>query len=168
MNLTSLKEGIGSVWDSVSDGWRRLRDSSASALTLFKPSERNDLPAADAVDDAHYLPSAGWAMLAGNVFEDEKNVIVWLEIPGMEKDHFDIEVRDDHLTVSGEKRFERERSDGRYRSFECAYGRFRRSIALPAGVDADQAKATYRNGILKIVMPKRTPARPKESRIRIN
>lgn len=165
MNLAGLKHGIGSVWESVSDGWRRLRDSAASALTLFKPSERDPLPAAEAVDDAHYLPSAGWAMLAGNVFEDEKNVIVWLEIPGMEKDNFDIAVSDNLLTVSGEKRFEREGSEGRYRSFECAYGAFHRSVPLPASVDVDQAKATYRNGILKITLPKRAPARPKASRI---
>lgn len=168
MNLANLKHGIGSIWDSVSDGWRRLRDSAASALTIFKPSGRDPLPASDLVDDAHYQPSAGWAMLAGNVFEDEKNVIVWLEIPGMEKDNFDIEVSDSVLSVSGEKRFERERNEGRYRSFECAYGRFRRSVPLPTDVAADLARATYRNGILKVTLPKRAPSLPRRAGIRIN
>jgi HSP20 family protein len=59
-------------------------------------------------------------MLGGDVFEDDKGLVVRLEVPGMEKSDFDIEVTDQKLVVRGEKRFERETTDGRYRFLQCA------------------------------------------------
>jgi HSP20 family protein len=168
MTLENLKQSVSHAWDAMADGWRRLRESAADALTAFRPGKSDTLPAAGMVDDAHYYPAAGWGMLAGNVFEDEKNVIVRLEIPGMEKSDFDIEVQKNMLTVSGEKRFEHESGDGRYRRFECAFGAFRRSLPLPAAVETDKAMASYRNGILRIVLPKQMQARPKGSGIPIS
>jgi HSP20 family protein len=168
MTLENLKQSLSGAWDSMAEGWRRLRDSASGALTAFRPGKADTLPAAEQVDDIHYFPAAGWGMLAGNVFEDEKNVVVHLEIPGMEKRDFDIQVERDMLTVSGEKRFERESGEGRYRRFECAYGAFHRSLPLPAPVVPEKAAASYRNGILRIVLPKQTPARPKGSRIPVN
>lgn len=168
MNLENLKQGLVGFWDSVSDGWRRLRESAADALTAFSPGKPDTLPATELVDDANYFPAAGWGMLAGNVFEDEQNVIVRLEIPGMEKRDFSIEVEKDMLTVSGEKRFEHESGEGRYRRFECAYGAFHRSLPLPTSVLTDKATASYRNGILRIVLPKLVQGKPRGSRIPIN
>jgi HSP20 family protein len=157
-SLAGLRQGLEDVWDSVSDGWRRLRASAAGALTRFKPGGKSSLAAAPIDDDA-YLSSPGWALLAGDVFEDSKHVVVRLEVPGMEKDDFEIEVRGDSLIVRGEKRFEREASEGRYRVMQCAYGTFYRAIPLPSYVNADKAKATYRNGVLKIALPKAKSAR---------
>lgn len=165
MALEHLKQSFAQAWDTMAEGWRRLRESASEALTAFNPGKADTLPAAEQVDDVHYFPSAGWGMLAGNVFEDERNVVVHLEIPGMEKRDFSIDVARDVLTVSGEKRFERESGEGRYRRFECAYGAFHRSLPLPAPVVPDKASATYRNGILRIVLPKQTPSSPKGSRI---
>jgi HSP20 family protein len=85
----------------------------------------------------------------------------------MEKRDFNIEVEEELLTVSGEKRFERESGEGRYRRFECAYGAFHRSLPLPAAVEPEKATASYRNGILRIVLPKQAPAKPKGTRIPI-
>ena len=150
--LADLKQGVEGVWDSVSEGWRRLRASAAGALTRFKPGEKSSLPAR--VDDDLYLPSPGWALLAGDVFEDSKHVVVRLEVPGLEKNDFEIEVHGDVLIVRGEKGFEREASEGRYHVMQCAYGTFYRTVALPQSVIADKANATYRNGVLKIVLPK--------------
>jgi HSP20 family protein len=163
--LAELKHGLEDVWDSVSEGWRRLRESAAGALTRFKPGGKSSLPAH--VDDDLDLSSPGWALLAGDVFEDGKNVVVWLEVPGMGKDDFDIEVRDNSLIVRGEKRFEREASVGRYHVMQCAYGTFYRAIPLPAHVTADKAKATYRKGILKIALPKAKPEKGKTVDIRV-
>ena len=165
MKFDDLKHGFSNIWDSMAEGWQRLREGAVGALTRFRPGERSAMPARSEVDDTFYWPSHGWSLLGGDLFEDDQRLVVRLEIPGMEKDNFDIAVSDNLLTVSGEKRFEGERSEGRYRSFECAYGAFHRSVPLPASVDVDQAKATYRNGILKITLPKRAPARPKVSRI---
>lgn len=163
--LTELRQGLEEVWESVSEGWRRLRESAAGALTRFKPGEKSSFPAG--IEDDLYLPSSGWALLAGDVFEDAGKVVVRLEVPGMEKSDFNIEVRDDALIVRGEKRFEREASEGRYRVLQCAYGTFQRVVPLPAPVIANKAKATYRNGVLKIELPKAGPAKAKAIEITV-
>ena len=168
MKLESLKEGVGSLWDNLSEGWRHLTRSAAGALTRFKAGEKTDLPAKAEVDDASWLPSRGWAMLGGDVFEDDKRLVVRLEVPGMDKEDIAIEVRDDALVVSGEKRFERESTEGRWRVMQCAYGSFRRVVPLPMPVLADQARATYKNGVLRVELPKTEPGRPKAITIKVD
>lgn len=167
MKLDDLKSGLNSFWNSVTDGWRSLHESAAEALTHFKPTDKSDLPAAGNIDDASYSPATRWGMLASNVFEDEKSVVVRLEIPGLDKDNARIDVVGDTLVISGEKRFERDHSEGRYRVFQCAYGSFQRSVRLPVAVLADQAKASYRRGVLEINLPKAAPARPKVIDVKI-
>ena len=108
-------------------------------------------------------------MLAGDVYEDEKKVVVRIEIPGMDKKRLDLQVvGDGRLVVSGEKQFERESGDGRYRTFECAYGSFRRSVNLPVPVVAEKVKATYRDGVLRVELPKRSPAKAKRIEVRVH
>ena len=166
--LEGIKQGFTSRWDSVADGWQRMRQSATGALTRFRPAEQANLPAKAEVDDDFYLPSHGWSMLGGNVFEDEQRLVVRLEVPGMEKDEFDIEVLDDALVVSGEKRFERERTEGRYRMLQCAYGSFRRVVPLPVPVLADHSKASYERGVLKIELTKAKRGKPKVQTIKVN
>lgn len=160
MKLDDIKQGLNSAWESVSGNLNRLLDSATGALTRFKPESNNALPEARQVDDPYFQTSSNWGLLAGNVFEDEQTIVVRLEIPGMEKENFEISVNGDLLYVSGEKRFEQEHTEGRYRTFQCAYGAFRRSVRLPAPVLAESAQASYRNGILRIALPKVTPAKP--------
>ncbi len=167
MRLEEIKEGFGNLFDSVAEGWRHLRESAASALTRFKPGLQTQLPAREEIDDPLYLPARGWSMLGGEVFEDDKRLVVRLEMPGMEKQDMAIDVRDDALVVSGEKRFERESSEGRWRVMQCAYGSFRRVVPLAVPVDADQARATYRNGVLRIDLPKAAPGKPKSITIKL-
>jgi HSP20 family protein len=166
--LEGIKQGFNSLWESVADGWQRMRQSAAGALTRFRPTEQANVPAKAEVDDAFYLPSHGWSMLGGDVFEDEQRLVVRLEVPGMEKDEFDIEVLDDALVVSGEKRFERERTEGRYRMLQCAYGGFRRVVPLPLPVLADHSKASYEKGVLKIELTKAKQGKPKVQTIKVN
>ncbi|MFZ5842534.1 MAG: Hsp20/alpha crystallin family protein [Pseudomonadota bacterium] len=161
MKPETLKESVTTFWDKLADGWRHLLQSASGALTRFKPDEKTELPAPSAIDDAYYLPSQAWAMIGGDVFEDDKRLIVRLELPGMDKRDLNIEVRGDSLLVSGEKRFERESSEGRWRVMQCAYGAFQRSVPLPAKVLADKASARYHNGVLRVELPK---ARPSERR----
>lgn len=168
MRLEDLKQGFSSLWDSVSDGWQRLRESATGALTRFKPAAGAKLPAKSEVDDDFYFPSDRWSMLGGDVFEDDKRLVVRLEVPGMEKEDFDLEVLDDALVVRGEKRFERESSEGRWRVLQCAYGSFRRVVPLPTRVVADQARAHYRNGVLRIELPKAVPGSPKPRMIKVD
>ena len=168
MKLDEIKQGGTSFWDSVAEGWHRLRESAAGALTGFKAGKDEGLPAKGEVDDEFYLPSQGWSMLGGDVFEDDKRVVVRLEVPGMEKKDLDIEVQGDVLIVQGEKRFERQSSEGRYRILQCAYGSFRRAVSLPAAVLADKAKANYKDGVLRIELPKATTGTPRKLTVKVN
>jgi len=168
MRFENIKQGFNSLWDSMAEGWQRLRQSAAGALIRFMPGEQSNLPGKSEVDDDFYLPSQGWALLGGDVFEDDARLVIRVEIPGMRKDEFRIEVIDDALVVSGEKHFERESSEGRYRVLQCAYGSFRRIIPLPTQVLADQANARYAEGVLRIELPKASPGRPKSHTINVN
>jgi len=168
MRFEHIKENVSALWESVSEGWRHLWQSAAGALTRFKPGEKTNLPDPAVVDDTSYLPTRGWSMLGGDVFEDDQRVVVRLEVPGMEKEDLDISVQDDALIVSGEKRFQKEASEGRWRIVQCAYGSFRRVVPLPAAVEADAAHASYRNGVLRVELPKREPSRPQGISIRID
>jgi HSP20 family protein len=172
MKIDDIRQGFGSLWDSVAEGWDRLRQGAAGALTRFSPGEKSQLPAGSEVDDPPFLPgAASWAMLGGDVFEDERRVVVRLEAPGMEREDFDVQVIGEALVVRGEKKFERETSEGgsegRWRVLQCAYGSFHRSVPLPAPVQADAAKASYRNGVLRVELPKREAAAPQARRIAI-
>lgn len=168
MKMESIRQSLGSLWDTVTEGWERLRQSAASALTRFRPGEKANLPKPEEVDDVTYLPGASWAMLGEDLFEDENRLVVRLEVPGLEKDDLNIQVYDDALVVQGEKRFEREGTEGRWRVLQCAYGSFHRVVPLPLPVKAEQARASYRNGVLKIELPKVRPSRPRRVAIRID
>lgn len=167
MRLETLKENMGALWENVTEGWRHLMHNAAGALTRFKPGESTRLPTKGEVDDDLWLPSRGWAMLGGDLFEDDKRLVVRLEVPGLEKEDIDIAVSGDDLVVSGEKRFEREDTEGRWRVMQCAYGSFRRVVPLPERVLADQARATYRNGVLRVELPKASPGKPQPINIRV-
>jgi len=160
-----LRQGVASWRDSLADGWERLRRSAAGTLTHFRPGTKTDLPAHRDIDDDHVLPGMGWALMGGDVFEDERRVVVRLEAPGLEKGDFDLQVIDaETLVVRGDKRFERESTEGRWRMVQCAYGSFQRTFALPAPVKADDAKASYRNGVLRIELHKLHPQAPAQPR----
>ena len=170
-HLHDLASRLSSAWESVAesvgDGWERLRRSTAGALTRFRPHAGSRMPTPADVDDATYLPGQGWAMLGGDVFEDERRVLVRLEAPGMHKEDFDIQVQGDTLVVRGEKRFERESVEGRWSVLQCAYGAFERHVPLPAPVNGDGAHARYRNGVLRIEMPKQAAQRPRRHHVQV-
>jgi HSP20 family protein len=95
------------------------------------------------------------------VLERDGQLIVRAEVPGLEKDQVQVELQDGQLIISGERSQEREeRREGFYRT-ERSYGSFYRAVPLPEGVDPEQAKATFKNGVLEIVMPasQRPPAK---------
>jgi len=168
MKLDSIRENVQSFWGGVAEGWRHLLRSASGALTRFIPGAKTRLPSARRLDDAVFLPDGpAWALLGGDVFEDDRQVVVRLEVPGLEKEDLSVEVSGDSLVVSGEKRFEDESSDGRWRVLECAYGSFRRVVPLPATVKTEKARAHYRNGVLKVELPKVEEGRARRTSIRI-
>jgi len=167
MKLEQLKEGVSGLLEQMAEGWRHLVQTASGALTRFKPGEKTQLPATAEVDDGSWLPSRGWAMLGGDLFEDESKLVVRLEVPGLDKADLDVEIGADALVVSGEKRFEQEKTQGRWRVMQCAYGSFRRVVPLPVAVKADEARATYKNGVLRVELPKAEPGKPKSVRIEV-
>lgn len=167
MNLDELKQGLSSLIDSVSGGWQHMRQAASSALTSFRPSAQTNVPDKADVDDMFYIPSGTWSMLGANLFEDDKRLVVRIEIPGVDKNDLDIEVLDNRLVVHGEKRFEGEDAAGRYRVLQCAYGAFERSLPLPVAVVPDQAKASYNNGVLRVELPKADPGVPHKVRVKV-
>lgn len=158
-NLQQIGEGLGEAWDNLMDGWRNLYRRAAGAITRFKPvgKARTDLTPSDTQEIA--VRSAGWGVLACEVFDDDDRVVVRLEAPGMEKDDFDLQVVGDRLLVRGEKQMARERSEGGYYISECAYGSFERAITLPDEVESAKASANYKRGILRVELPKSTQRR---------
>ncbi len=92
-----------------------------------------------------------------NVSEDEKNLIVTAELPGIDEKKIDVTLSDNVLTIRGEKTFEKETEDENYYLSERSYGSFERSLSLPTEVDSEQVDATFEKGVLKIVLPKADP-----------
>lgn len=154
MKLDEIKEGLSSFWDTITDGWTHLRQAASSALTRFRPGEQTALPDRAQIDDRFYIPSGTWSMLGGNVFEDDSRVVVQLEVPGLDKNDLNVEIQGNHLVVRGEKRFNREDTEGRYRVLQCAYGSFQRIVPLPTVVLSERASASYINGVVRVEIPK--------------
>lgn len=146
LTMNDLTNSLSRTWESVSQGWNHLIHRAENALTHFRSDDQKegDIPA----------QSPRWGLISADVFDDADKVIVKLEAPGLDTNDFDINVVDNILTISGEKRFQREQTKGEYQVLECAYGRFTRSIPLAYEVDAKTAKATYDKGILKIELNK--------------
>jgi HSP20 family protein len=103
----------------------------------------------------------GWSP-ALDVYDDKDNLVVTLEVPGMKKEDIEISLHDGMLTVSGERKDEREETEGQAFRSERYFGKFQRSLSLPAAVDANKVKASYKDGILTIHLPKAEEAKPKQ------
>lgn len=89
-----------------------------------------------------------------DVFEDEKGFEVHVAVPGMSKEDFKIDLNDNLLTISGERKFTKERKENNFHAVETQYGNFSRSFSLPENVDAAKISAKYNNGILELNIPK--------------
>lgn len=89
-----------------------------------------------------------------DILESDKTYELQFALPGFKKEDFVIDVDDSVLTVSGERKFEEEKTEKTFRSVQTSYGSFRRSFSLPDNVNVKKIEAKYNNGILEIVIPK--------------
>ena len=110
---------------------------------------------------AHWTPDLDLA-------ETDNEYIVKADLPGLKQDEIKISIRDDVLTIKGERKSEKEEKGKNYHRVERSYGAFARSIELPAKVQGDKIKASYKEGVLEIVLPKSEEAKPKEISIEVN
>jgi HSP20 family protein len=105
---------------------------------------------------------------AVDVFEEKDDIVVKAEIPGMDKDNIQVNLTDHTLTIKGEKKKEEEVKEENYFRSERSYGTFLRTVELPRDVHADKVKATFKNGVLEVRMPKTEEAKAKEIKVKVD
>ncbi len=123
-----------------------------------------EAPLAELTRTAHVFD--GW-MPALDVYEDKENVYVKAELPGMKNEDIDVSLRDGTLSISGERKAQDKYQDAEVYRAERLYGRFQRTVTLPAPVAADKVKANYQDGILSVTLPKTEDAKPKHIDVKV-
>lgn len=104
---------------------------------------------------------------AVDIYDSKDNVLVKADIPGLSKEDIDVTVDGDTLVIKGEKKQEKEVKEKEYIRTERFYGNFHRAIRLPSEIQADKVEATYKNGVLELVLPKSEKAKPKQIKLDI-
>ena len=134
--LNLMQERMNRMFDDAGRGWR---GDEPSSTTTWSP----------AVD----------------IYETDNEIIVQAELPGVDRQDIALNLEKNVLTLKGERRFEKETKQENYHRIERAYGGFSRSFSIPAMVDEDKIKAEYKDGILKISLPKKEQVKPKQIQI---
>ncbi len=102
-----------------------------------------------------------------DIFEEKDDIVVKAELPGIEKDNVEVNLTDHTLTIKGEKKKEEEVKEENYYRAERSYGSFLRVLDLPKDVHADKVKASFKNGVLEVRMPKTEEAKAKEIKVKV-
>lgn len=136
--LSSLHDEVNRLFEGGS--WGRT-NREASALTAWAP----------AVD----------------IFENEKELVLKADLPDLEEKDIDVRIENNMLTLSGERKYDKEVKEDNYLRVERAYGAFSRSFSLPNTVNTEGIKAEYKNGVLSVRLPKREEARPKQVKVTV-
>jgi len=105
---------------------------------------------------------------AVDVYEDEHNITLKIEVPGIDEKDIDVRIDNNTLTVHGERNIEKEEKEENFRRIERQYGSFTRSFTLPSSVDVGQVSADYNQGVLKIKLAKKAEAKPKQIKVNVN
>lgn len=143
------------VWDPFRDLSRMHEDRDCAFSSLWRMKEGDLIPADT------WVPSV-------EVYENKNTMIVEAELPGVTKDNVSLNLNDDVLSIHGERRDEREKKGEHYLLCESTYGSFHRVIPLPHAVDSAKVKAEYKDGILKVTLPKAEEAKVREIKIDVN
>jgi HSP20 family protein len=104
---------------------------------------------------------------AVDVYEDEHNVTLKIEVPGIDEKDIDVRIENNTLTVHGERKFEKDEKEENYRRVERQYGSFTRTFTLPSTVETENISANYDKGVLKIKLAKKAEAKPKQIKVNI-
>jgi HSP20 family protein len=104
---------------------------------------------------------------AVDVYEDEHDVVLKIEVPGIDEKDIDVRIENNTLTVHGERKIDKEEKEENYRRVERHYGSFTRTFNLPTTVDTEHVSATYNKGVLNISLPKKAEAKPKQIKINV-
>ena len=104
---------------------------------------------------------------AVDIYEDEHNITLKVEVPGIDEKDIDVRLENNTLTVRGERKFEQEEKEENYRRVERQYGSFSRSFTLPPIVDTENVQASYDKGVLEIPLGKKAEAKPKQIKVNV-
>src|SRR5436305_7921728 len=126
---------------------------------LFRESY-NDAGQDESLTTSRFAPAV-------DVYEDEHQVTLKIEVPGIDEKDIDVRVENNTLTVQGERKIEKEEKEENYRRVERQYGSFTRSFTLPSSVDPVQVTAHYDQGVLKINLAKKAEAKPKQIKVNV-
>ena len=125
------------------------------------PGDRRDGPA---IAGQSGVPGRVWSPSV-DVAENQNEIILRAELPGLKQEDIDIELTGDTLTIRGERKFESEERKDSFVRVERSYGRFQRSFTLGVPVEAERVSATYRDGILEVHLPKSEATRPRKVQV---
>jgi HSP20 family protein len=143
------------------DPLRGVEDLQNRLATLFgrAPVRRQD-------GQEESMTVAEWAPLV-DISEDDKEYLIKAELPGLKKDDVHISVEKGVLTITGERKFEKEEKDRKHHRVERAYGSFVRTFIVPDDAEADKVAAQFKDGVLTIHIPKSEKAKPKQIEVRV-
>jgi HSP20 family protein len=146
-----------STWDP----FRELDELQNRLATIFgRAPVRKDA----GKDEA--MTVAEWAPLV-DITEDEREYLIKAELPEVKKEEVKVSVQDGVLTISGERKYEKEEKGKKYHRVERAYGSFARSFTLPEGADAEKVAGEFKDGVLKVHVPKSEKTKPKKVEVRV-
>jgi HSP20 family protein len=186
MNIFCVYLSIGAAWHVASYQGFEQHNERNMIMNLIK-CDRNDLWSWAPVERLSTLQeeinrlfespiaslTRGSQCLSGwvpplEIYEDQDNLVVKAELPGLKKEELDISLEDGTLTVAGERKVERQRDAAETYRSDRFYGRFHRTVTLPKPVDAGKVKAAYKDGILTVTLPKTEEAKPKQIEVTTN
>ncbi len=124
--------------------------------SLFRDLNDGDSP----LSTAGFVPAV-------DVYEDEKAVVLKLEVPGIDEKDLDVSVENHTLTVKGERKMEKEEKEENFHRIERRYGSFFRAFTLPTTVDTENVQASYNAGVLKLELKKKPEAQPKQIKVNV-
>lgn len=145
------------VWDP----WRDFGSLQERINKMFDDTMRSVAPGDEELVTGAWSPAV-------DIHETDDTFVVSADLPGLNKEDIHINVEDNTLTIKGEKKFEEKVPRDRYIRVERTYGTFVRSFSLPQNVDSTKIKATFRDGILDLTLPKREEAKPKRVAVEVN
>lgn len=112
------------------------------------------------------LAPATWSPLV-DIYEDSESIVIEADLPGLSKEQVSVNVKDNTLTIEGERRLEHQQKRDSYHRLERAYGSFTRSFPLPSSVNVEGIQAEFKDGVLRIHLPKREEAKPRQIAVEV-
>ncbi|MDP3091418.1 MAG: Hsp20/alpha crystallin family protein [Nitrospira sp.] len=121
---------------------------------------------AGSTDKNEAITVAQWSPVV-DISEDDKEYAIKAELPDVKKEDIKLNVHDDVLTITGERKYEKEEKGKKYHRVERAYGSFVRSFTLPEDADGTKVTAEYKDGLLNVRLPKSEKAKPKTIEVKV-